>query len=127
MTDLIIHLQKWTDQKKLIDYDNRLFYELVQTYIQQFNLSKNNLEDNSIFKIILAEREPDKFLAIFLACIITKTLVFLANPDWQESEWQQVFELVEPGLIFGLDQDFSINNTSTKKKFLVNNEYLTKV
>jgi len=124
MTDLIIHLQKWTDQKKLIDYDNRLFYELVQTYIQQFNLSKNNLEDNSIFKIILAEREPDKFLAIFLACIITKTLVFLANPDWQESEWQQVFELVEPGLIFGLDQDFSINNTSTKKKFLVNNEYL---
>ena len=124
MTDLIIHLQHWTDQKKLIGYDNRLFYELVQTYIQQFNLSKNNLENNSILKIILAEREPDKFLAIFLACIITKTLVFLANPDWKESEWQQVFELVEPDLIFGLDQDFSFKNTSIKKSFLVNNDYL---
>ena len=124
MTDLMIHLQNWTDQKKFIGYDNRLFYELVQTYIQQFNLSKNNLENNSIFKIIVAEREPDKFLAIFLACIITKTLAFLANPDWQESEWQQVFELVEPDLIFGLDQDFSINNTFIKKTFLVNNEYL---
>ena len=124
MTDLIIHLQHWTDQKKLIGYDNRLFYELVQAYIQQFNLSKNNLENNSTFKIILAEREPDKFLAIFLACIITKTLVFLANPDWKESEWQQVFELVEPDLIFGLDQDFSFKNTSIKKSFLVNNDYL---
>ena len=82
MTDLIIHLQHWTDQKKLIGYDNCLFYELVQTYIQQFNCSKKQLENNSVFKIILAEREPDKFLAIFLACIITKTLVFLANPDW---------------------------------------------
>ena len=46
MTDLIIHLQHWTDQKKLIGYDNRLFYKLVQAYIQQFNLSKNNLENN---------------------------------------------------------------------------------
>ena len=124
MTDLIIHVQHWTDQKKLIGYDNRLFYELVQTYIQQFNLSKNNLENNSILKIILAEREPDKFLAIFLACIITKTLVFLANPDWKESEWQQVVELVEPDLIFGLDQDFSFKNTTIKKTFLVNNDYL---
>ena len=81
MSDLMIHLQKWTDQKKFIGYDNRLFYELVQTYIQQFNFSKNNAENNSIFKIILAEREPNKFLAVFLACIITKTLVFLANLD----------------------------------------------
>jgi O-succinylbenzoic acid--CoA ligase len=125
MTDLLIHLQNWTDKKKFIGYDNRLFYELVQTYIQQFNLSKNNLENNSIFKIILAEREPDKFLAIFLACIITKTLVFLANPDWQKSEWQQVFELVEPDLVFGLDQGFSVNNTSIKKTFLVSNDYLS--
>ena len=117
MTDLLIHLQNWTDQKKFIGYDNRLFYELVQTYIQQFNSSKNNLENNSVFKIILAERESDKFLAIFLACIVTKTLVFLANPDWQASEWQQVFELVDPDLIFGLDQDFSINNKSIKKTF----------
>ena len=124
MTDLLIHLQNWTDQKKFIGYDNRLFYELVQTYIQQFNLLQNNLENDSIFKIILAEREPNKFLAVFLACIITKTLVFLANPDWQESEWQQVFELVKPDLIFGLDQDFSINNKSIKKTFLVNNDYL---
>lgn len=124
MTNLLIHLQNWTDQKKLIGYDNRLFYELVQSYIQQFNLSKNNIENNSTFKIILAEREPDKFLAVFLASIITKTLVFLGNPDWQASEWQQVFELVEPDLIFGLDQDFSINNISIQKTFLVKNEYL---
>lgn len=124
MTNLLIHLQNWTDQKNFIGYDNRLFYQLVQAYVQQFNCSKKQLENNSIFKIILAEREPDRFLAVFLAGIITQTPVFLANPDWQESEWQQVFELVDPDLIFGLDQDFSINNTSVKKTFLVTNDYL---
>jgi O-succinylbenzoic acid--CoA ligase len=124
MTDLLIHLQNWTDQKKFIGYDNRLFYQLVQTYIQQLNLSKHNVENNSIFKIILAEREPDRFLAVFLACIITQTPVFLANPDWQASEWQQVFKLVDPDLIFGLDQDFPGNNITVKQNFLINNEYL---
>ncbi|MFM7440468.1 MAG: hypothetical protein ACKO2V_18040, partial [Snowella sp.] len=126
MTDLLIHLQNWTDQKKFIGYDNRLFYQLVQTYIQQLNLSKHNVENNSIFKIILAEREPDRFLAVFLACIITQTPVFLANPDWQASEWQQVFKLVDPDLIFGLDQDFLGNNITVKQNFLINNEYLNK-
>jgi O-succinylbenzoic acid--CoA ligase len=52
-------------------------------------------------KILLAEQNPVRFLAAFLAAVAANCPVFLCNPNWVEQEWQQVFELVEPDLIFG--------------------------
>lgn len=52
-------------------------------------------------KILLAEREPMRFLAGFLAACAANCPVFLCNPDWGKQEWQEVFNLVQPNLILG--------------------------
>ncbi len=122
MINLASHLQNWTDQKKLIGYDNNNFYKLVQLYIKQVNSFNDPLK----IKVIVAEKDLDKFLAAFLACIITKTPVFLGNPDWKATEWQQVFELVQPDLILGFNQDFWVTNTPIKKSLTIQDEYLIK-
>ncbi|MBD2300038.1 2-succinylbenzoate--CoA ligase [Nostoc sp. FACHB-190] len=54
-------------------------------------------------KIILAEREPVKFLASFLSACAANCPVFLCNPDWGTQEWEQVFELVQPDIILGIN------------------------
>jgi len=53
-------------------------------------------------KIILAEPDPVCFLAKFLAACAAKCPVFLCNHDWGEQEWQQVWDLVQPDLVWGL-------------------------
>jgi o-succinylbenzoate---CoA ligase len=52
-------------------------------------------------KILLAEREPVRFLAGFLAACAANCPVFLCNPDWGKQEWEEVFNLVQPNLILG--------------------------
>ncbi|MEH2156472.1 2-succinylbenzoate--CoA ligase [Nostoc sp.] len=53
-------------------------------------------------KIILAEREPLRFIASFIAACAANCPVFLCNPDWGTQEWQQVFDLVQPDIIWGI-------------------------
>lgn len=52
-------------------------------------------------KIILAEREPTRFLASFIAACAAGCPVFLCNPDWGTQEWEQVLNLVQPNIILG--------------------------
>lgn len=52
-------------------------------------------------KILLAEREPVRFLAGFIAACAANCPVFLCNPDWGKQEWEEVFNLVQPNLILG--------------------------
>jgi o-succinylbenzoate---CoA ligase len=52
-------------------------------------------------KIIIAEREPVRFLASFIAACTAKCQVFLCNPDWGNDEWRQVLDLVQPDIIWG--------------------------
>ena len=51
--------------------------------------------------IILAESDPLYFLAGFLAAVTANCPIFLCNPHWVATEWQQVFNLVQPDLIWG--------------------------
>ncbi|MBE9191365.1 2-succinylbenzoate--CoA ligase [Gloeocapsopsis crepidinum LEGE 06123] len=53
--------------------------------------------------ILIAEREPTKFLAYFMATCAAGYPIFLCNPDWGEQEWQQVFDLVQPDIILAND------------------------
>jgi O-succinylbenzoic acid--CoA ligase len=55
-------------------------------------------------KVILAEREPVRFLAGFIAAYTAKCPVFLCNPNWAKQEWQQVFDLVQPDIIWGIEE-----------------------
>jgi len=69
-------------------------------------LSKNTTPP----KIILAEREPVEFLAKFLAASTANCAIFLCNPDWGSAEFQQVFDLVKPDIVWGIE------NWSAKEK-----------
>ncbi|MBD2165046.1 2-succinylbenzoate--CoA ligase [Calothrix membranacea FACHB-236] len=63
-------------------------------------------------KIILAERQPERFLAGFLAACAANCPVFICNPDWGTQEWQQVFDLVQPNIIWG-EQKLSLLSPSS--------------
>jgi len=82
----------------LIGYDSHEF----QQQFQQFYLKITHLlHQGAPPKILLAERNPLRFLAGFIAACVTGCPVFLCNPSWVKQEWQQVFKLVQPDLILG--------------------------
>lgn len=90
------HLQARSQDEWLIGYDNQVFIDLTKQRLQQLNDRPSDLP----LKILLAERQPLKFLAGFMAACATDHAVFLSNPDWAIAEWQQVFQQVQPDLIW---------------------------
>ncbi|MCL1466209.1 2-succinylbenzoate--CoA ligase [Argonema galeatum] len=82
----------------LIGYDSRQFTQLAeQLYLELIQLSHRQTSP----KIIIADRNPVRFLAGFIAATAADCPVFLCNPDWVKAEWQQVFDLVQPDIIWG--------------------------
>jgi len=71
--------------------------QLTEEIYSQITQSQQNS------KILLAEREPTKFLAGFIAACVANSSIFLCNPDWGQQEWQQVFDLVQPDIILASD------------------------
>ncbi|MGF1604240.1 MAG: 2-succinylbenzoate--CoA ligase [Thermosynechococcaceae cyanobacterium] len=51
-------------------------------------------------RILLNLQNPTAFLAAFLAACITESPVFLGNPTWSQSDWQQVLTLSQPHIIW---------------------------
>ena len=98
MEQLLIDLKQRSDEDWLIGYNSR---EFTQQAIELYLKLKQKSHCDTPPRIILAERNPIKFLAGFIAAAAANCPIFLCNPDWVESEWQQVFELVQPDLILG--------------------------
>ncbi|MDJ0523850.1 MAG: AMP-binding protein, partial [Microcystis sp. M53600_WE12] len=96
MDDISKQLAYLSQKDWLYGYNSQKFYQLYQSYCQKFIAA-----DNPRLTILLAEVNPIKFLAIFLAAVRVKSCLFLANPDWKTNEWEQVFSLVQPDYIFG--------------------------
>ncbi len=93
-----MYLQQRTHDDWLIGYDSQEFHSLTEHFFQQLTqFSQGRIRP----KIIIAEQNPQRFLAAFLAAVAAECPVFLGNPNWVQQEWQQVFELVQPDLIFG--------------------------
>ncbi|MDZ8138670.1 MAG: 2-succinylbenzoate--CoA ligase [Nostoc sp. DedQUE04] len=91
-------LNKLAQNDWLIGYDSHQFNQIAQElYLELTHIS----ECGTPPKIILAEREPLRFLASFIAACAANCPVFLCNPDWGTQEWQQVFDLVQPDIIWG--------------------------
>ncbi|MEH1949653.1 MAG: 2-succinylbenzoate--CoA ligase [Nostoc sp.] len=83
----------------LIGYSSHQFNQIAQQlYLELTQLSACVTPP----KIILAEREPLRFLASFIAACAANCPVFLCNPDLGTQEWQQVFDLVQPDIILGM-------------------------
>lgn len=92
-------LNKLAQNDWFIGYNSRNFNQIAQElYLELTQLSACGTPP----KIILAEREPLRFLASFIAACAANCQVFLCNPDWGTQEWQQVFDLVQPDIILGM-------------------------
>jgi o-succinylbenzoate---CoA ligase len=92
-------LNNLTQDDWLIGYNICQFNQIAQElYLELTQLSAYGKPP----KIILAEREPVRFLASFIAACAANCPVFLCNPDWRTQEWQQVFNLVKPDMILGI-------------------------
>ncbi|MEH2314311.1 MAG: 2-succinylbenzoate--CoA ligase [Nostoc sp.] len=102
------YLNKLAQNDWLIGYDSHKFNQIAQElYLELTQLS----ECETPPKIILAEREPLRFLASFTAACAANCPVFLCNPDWGTQEWQQVFDLVQPDIILGIgNREWEIGN-----------------
>lgn len=74
------------DSHEIVEICDRLFQQLTQNPPQT---------------IFIAESEPIQFIATFIAACAAKSQIFLCNPNWVKSEWEQVFDLVKPDLILG--------------------------
>ncbi len=98
MADPLTHLKQRSGDDWLVGYDSQEFFGLTERVLAELRsrpLAKAPLT------ILLAERDPLTFLAHFIAACAANCRIFLANPDWVAAEWQQVFELVQPDLIWG--------------------------
>jgi O-succinylbenzoic acid--CoA ligase len=97
MENLLDKLTK--DDWLICDHSQELPQIATELYLKFTQLSNP--------KIIIAERSPVRFLASFIAAVASKCPVFLCNPDWSLEEWKQVFNLVQPDIILGIDDNFS--------------------
>jgi len=101
-------LNNLTQDDWLIGYNSHQFNQIAQElYLELTQLLAYGIPP----KIILAEREPVRFLASFIAACAANCPVFLCNPDWGTQEWQQVFDLVKPDIILGIgNSEWEIRN-----------------
>lgn len=98
MENPLIYLEKRANDNWLIGYDSREFALIVQQ-VHSVLCQKANLK--TPLKVVIAERQPIKLLASFIAATAANCHIFLCNPDWVKAEWEQVFNLVQPDLILG--------------------------
>ena len=51
--------------------------------------------------VLIAEIDPVKFSAAFMAALHLEVPIILANPHWRKREWQAVCDQVSPAVVFG--------------------------
>ncbi|MBD2018790.1 2-succinylbenzoate--CoA ligase, partial [Leptolyngbya sp. FACHB-36] len=82
----------------LIGHDNRSFFQSVDQTLQA--LEERSSPDAPL-TVLIADVDPVQFLAHFVAACAANCRVVLANPQWGAAERQQVFQLVQPDVIWG--------------------------
>ena len=94
----LICLKQRSGDDWLVGYDHQEFFALVERVLGEL---RSRPQPERPLTILLAERDPLEFLAHFIAACAANCRLVLANPDWVETEWQQVFELVSPDIVWG--------------------------
>lgn len=95
MHPILTYLKQRTHQNWLLGYNSQEFFHLTLTLYTKLS------QQEILPKILLAESNPVRFFASFLAASAAGCPVFLGNPHWRKQEWEQVFNLVQPDLIWG--------------------------
>ncbi len=81
---------------------SKLLYQLTQAKLAQ--ISNYRVKVPKKLAVLIVEDNPVDFIAAVLAGLIMEVNLFLCNPSWQQQEWQQVFNLVQPDLVFSNDK-----------------------
>lgn len=111
-SELIPLLKARTAEHWLIGYDSQRFCDLVLSVSEL-------LQDRQGAKLLVAHRDPWEFLAVVLGAIASNCPIFLGSPDWVASDWQQVYALVEPDLIWGNAVKISLSPIATRSASLL--------
>jgi len=110
MENLLENIQKY--DWLICDHSQELPRLATELYLQLTQLSTP--------KIMIAERSPVRFIASFIAAYAAKCPVFLCHPDWGKDEWEQVFNLVQPDIVLGRENNFS-KSVITNYELPINN------
>lgn len=84
-------LRERSQENWLVNYDYKKLLQLTEEFIAEYSPAQPQ-------KIILSESDPVIFLARFIAAVSSNNYVFLGNPTWGSSEWQQAFSLIKTDL-----------------------------
>jgi O-succinylbenzoic acid--CoA ligase len=103
MEQPLTYLKQCANDHWLIGCGSDKFRDLAE---QLFQALIQQTQSGTLPKILLVEPDPVRFLAGFVAACAANCPVFLGNPAWVKREWQQVFDLVQPDLIWGSPPDF---------------------
>lgn len=60
--------------------------------------------------VLIVTSNQKEFIDAFFSAIQFEVPVFLGNLNWKENEWNQVFEQINPAIIFGEAPDFELND-----------------
>ncbi|MEM9002931.1 MAG: 2-succinylbenzoate--CoA ligase [Cyanobacteria bacterium P01_F01_bin.86] len=105
----------------LVGQDNQAFLALTEALIQEFAaIAPATGQVTEGHSILLAESDPVRFLAGFLAAHATAQRVFLGNPDWGAVEWQQALAMAQPDRVWGdraIGTQLEALNTSSTAQF----------
>ncbi|MDJ0676724.1 MAG: 2-succinylbenzoate--CoA ligase [Calothrix sp. MO_167.B42] len=91
------HLKYISNEHWLIGIDSQELQQLATEFYLELT---PYLQESNPPKIILAQPNPVKFLAGFIAACTAKFPIFICNHSWGKQEWQQVLELVQPDIIW---------------------------
>lgn len=100
----LVSLRQRVNDDWLVDQDSQKFFAIVEQTRQELMAIADDRQRicwPRPLRVILAEREPVQFLARFFAACTAEVHVFLANPDWSQTEWQQARAIVQPDRIWG--------------------------
>ena len=78
--------------------DGSRFNALTQQRMTELTV---HIHQHGVPKLCLVEADPLPFLAGFMAACCVGCPVFLCNPTWGQQEWEQVYALAQPNLIWG--------------------------
>ncbi|MGF1486898.1 MAG: 2-succinylbenzoate--CoA ligase [Prochloraceae cyanobacterium] len=105
------YLRRRSDGNFLLGYDNNEAIDPIE------DLSTQLSQNYTSRRIIIAETDPCQFFVYFIAAVSANCSVFLCNPNWGQTEWQQVFKIVEPDLILGnLEEYFHFKRSKVRGK-----------
>ncbi|MDJ0731158.1 MAG: 2-succinylbenzoate--CoA ligase [Crocosphaera sp.] len=109
MDNIVAIIEARLNEEWIIGCDAKQFYQLTQNYIKRLTQLKQIINNP---RIILVEKDNNylDFLAALLASIITECHIFLCDKRWQQQEWKDVLNLIQPHLILGFDVDYNLKN-----------------